>query len=93
MLKILAYTASLGLILRTTNVGTQKIDGWVLKTNRITTARFLVQDKFGWIGFFKKTFLLTVISMKVILGIIFFFLAMQTYILIQKGLPKRLILF
>lgn len=70
-----AYAAQLGLILRSTNVNTQKIDELALKTYEMTTAGFLVEDKLGRIRFFEKTFLLTDTSMKIILEIPFFLLS------------------
>ena len=42
-----AYAAKLGLRLRPTNVGAQKIDGLVLETHGMTSARFLIQDSQG----------------------------------------------
>lgn len=66
------YTAKLGLTLRPTNVGIQKIDGLALKTHGIITARFSVVDKLRRIRFFGKTFLLANTSIEVVIGILFF---------------------
>ena len=66
------YTAKLGLTLNPTNVSVQKINRLVLKTYKMTTARFLVIDKLGQIKFFEKTFLLANTSIEVVLGILFF---------------------
>lgn len=67
----LAYAAKLGLTLRATNIGVQKIDGLPLKTHEMITARFSVIDKLGQIRFFEKTLLLADTSIKVVLGMPF----------------------
>ena len=42
-----AYAKKLGLRVRQTNVGAQKIDGSHLKTFEMVIASFLLQDKLG----------------------------------------------
>ena len=66
-----AYTAHLGLKVRMTNVGVQKIDRSSLATYGIVIAAFQVVNKLGRSRFFQETFLLADISMKVILGMPF----------------------
>ena len=66
-----ASTAHLGLKLRMTNVGAQKIDRSSLATYDMIIAAFQVVDKLGSFCFFQETFLLADISMEVVLGISF----------------------
>lgn len=67
----LAYVAKLGLKPRLTNIGTQKTDGLVLETHKMTSASFLLQDSQKRVWFFEKTFLLTNSNIKVVLGMAF----------------------
>lgn len=48
----LAFAKQLGLQIRLTNFGAQKIDGLSLKTFGIIIARFQIEDKFGKARFF-----------------------------------------
>ena len=66
-----AYASKLGLRVRHTNVGAQKIDGSTLQTFEMVLADFQVEDKLGKARFFQKTFLLADISAEVVLGIPF----------------------
>ena len=66
-----AYAAYLGLKVRVTDVGPQKIDGSSLATHGIVIAIFQIVDKLCRSRFFPKTFLLTDISMDVVLGMSF----------------------
>ena len=66
-----AYVAHLGLKVRVTDVGGQKIDGSSLATYGMVIAAFQVVDKLGRSRFFLETFLLVDISMKVVLGMPF----------------------
>ena len=66
-----AYTAHLGLKVRVSNVGMQKIDGSLLATYGMAIAAFQVVNKLSRFLFFQKTFLLADISMEVVLGISF----------------------
>ena len=43
----------IGLTLRSTNVGAQKIDGSPLETYGIVSAKFLLQDSLGKVRFFE----------------------------------------
>lgn len=65
------YIVKLGLRSRPTNVNTEKIDGLVLKTHGIISARILLQNSQRKIRFFKETFLLDDINIEVVLGICF----------------------
>ena len=67
----LAYKAHLGLKVRVTDVGVQKIDGSLLATYGIVIATFQVVNKLGRSWFFQETFLLAGINMKVVLGMPF----------------------
>ena len=53
----LAYVEMLGLKIRKTNVGAQKIDGSALETFEMMIADFQVEDKSGEPKFFQETFL------------------------------------
>ena len=66
-----AHAAHLGLKVRVTNVGAKKIDGFLLAIPDMVIAAFQVVDKLGRSQFFQETFLLTDISMKVVLGMLF----------------------
>ena len=66
-----AYTAYLGLKVRVTNVGAQKIDRFSLAICGMVIAAFQIVNKFGCSRFFQKTFLLVDISMQVILSMLF----------------------
>lgn len=56
---------------RPTNVNVQKIDGLILKIHGITLASFLFQNSLGSVRFFEETFLLTNISIKLVLKMLF----------------------
>lgn len=65
------YVASLGLSIWETNIQAQKIDGLTLVIYGLVIARFSIQDK--WKGpIFWKIFLVSDISIEVILEILFF---------------------
>ena len=66
-----AFAAKLGLSIRPTGIGAQKIDGSALKTYGMVIAGFSIQDKTGKIRFFEETFLLADTSMEVVLGMPF----------------------
>ena len=67
-----AYTAHLGLKVRVTNIGAQKINKSLLATYGMVIAAFQVVNKLDCSQFFQETFLLANISMKVVLGMPFF---------------------
>ena len=66
-----AYAKKLGLRIRQTNVGAQKIDGSHLNIFGIVTAGFSLQNKLGKVQFFQKTFLMTDTRIEVVLGMLF----------------------
>ena len=70
-----AYVSKLGLRVRHTDVGAQKIDGSTLETFEIVLTNFQVEDKLGRARFFQETFLLANTSVELILGM--FFLALS----------------
>lgn len=79
----------MGLISRPTNINTQKIDGFPLKTYDMAPAKFLLQNSLEKMQFFEKTFLLADTSIKVVLKMIFFFLAIKTSCLVHWELFCR----
>ena len=66
-----AFAARLGLSVRPTGIGAQKIDGSALRTYGMAIAGFSIQDKSGRAQFFEETFLLADTSMEVVLGMPF----------------------
>ena len=66
-----ALTEKLGLVVRTTNVGAQKIDGTTLETYGMVVAVFSVTDQANRVRFFEETFLVANISPDVVLGMPF----------------------
>ena len=69
------FAKKLGLPLRLTDVGVQKIDGTTLDTHRIVVADFLVKDKANQIRFFEETFLVSNVSPEVVFGMLFLILS------------------
>ena len=65
------FAWKLGLHIRKTNVGAQKIDGSALETFEMMIADFQVKDKGNRPRFFQKTFLVADTKFKVVLGILF----------------------
>ena len=57
----------LGLPVRPTNVGAQKIDGTMLDTFGMMVTAFSVTDKANWVRFFEETFLVANVSSEVVL--------------------------
>ena len=66
-----AFAERLSLVVQTTNVGAQKIDGTTLKTYRIVVAAFSVTDQPNRIRFFEQTFLIANVSPDVVHGMPF----------------------
>ena len=69
--KTLAYAAHIGLKVRVTDVGAQKIDESLLATYGMVITLFQVVNKLSRSRFFQETFLLADISKEVILGMLF----------------------
>ena len=66
-----AYAKKLGLRIRQTDVGAQKIDGSHLDTFGMVIAGFSLQNKLGKVRFFQETFLVADTRMEVVLGMPF----------------------
>ena len=64
-------TRNLGLPIRPTDVRAQKIDSTMLDTFGMIVSAFSVMDKANRVRFFEKTFLVTNVSLKVVLGMPF----------------------
>ena len=73
-----------------TDVSTQKINGSLLETYYMVIAIFQVLDKFDQSRFFKKTFLLTDIGMKIVFDTLFWPLLILTSNLQKKTHLKNL---
>ena len=84
-----AYTAHLGLKVRMTDVGAQKIDGSSLAIYGMVIAAFQVVNKLGRSRFFQETFLLADISMEVVLGMPFLSLSNADVQFAEKELTWR----
>ena len=65
------FAKQLGLSIRPTDVGAQKIDGTTLDTYGIGVAAFSVEDKANRVRFFEETFLVANVSPEVVFGIPF----------------------
>lgn len=68
---ISTYTLKLGFVIRKIDIGTQKIDSSIFITYKMVIASLSLQNKFGYIKFFEKTFLLAEISIQVVLEMSF----------------------
>ncbi len=66
-----AFVQQLGLKIRKTNIGAQKIDGTTLETYEMVVSAFLVSDKDGRERFFEESFLLADIRPDIVLGMLF----------------------
>ena len=69
------FAKQLGLPIRPTDVGAQKIDGTTLDTYGMVVAAFSVEDKDNRVRFFEETFLVANVSPEIVLGIPFFTLS------------------
>ena len=67
----LAFVKELGLPIKPTDVGAQKIDGTTLETYGMVVAAFSVEDKANRVRFFEETFLVANVSPEVVLGMLF----------------------
>ncbi len=66
-----AFAQQLGLKIRKTNVGVQKINGITLKTYGMVVSTFFVLDKDGREKFFRESFLLADVKPDIVLGMLF----------------------
>ena len=85
----LAHAAHLGLKVKVTHVGVQKINGSLLVTYSMVIAAFQVVDKLGRSWFFQETFLLADISIEVVLGMPFLTLSNVDVQFAEKELTWR----
>ena len=69
------FAKQLGLPIRPTDIGTQKIDGTMLDTQGMVVAAFSLVDKANQVRFFEETFLMANVSPEVVLGMLFFTLS------------------
>ena len=69
------FAKELGLSIRPTDIGAQKIDGTTLETYDMVVAVFSMEDKANRVRFFEKTFLVANISPEVVLEMPFFILS------------------
>ena len=83
------YALKLGLKVRLTNDGAQKIDDFTLETFGMVLASFQVEDKLKKAQFFQKTFLLADLSVEVVLGIPFLILSNANIQFARKKLTWR----
>ena len=67
----LAFAEKLGLVVQSTNIGAQKIDGTIFEIYRMVVAAFSVIDQANKVKFFKKTFLVVNISPDIVVKILF----------------------
>ena len=66
-----AFAERLGLVVQTTNVGAQKINGTTLETYGMVVAAFSVTDQANRVRFFEETSLVANVSPNVVLGMPF----------------------
>ena len=69
------FVKELGLSIRLTDVEAQKIDGIMLDSFEMVVRVFSMTDKANWVEFFEETFLVTNVSPKIVLGILFLILS------------------
>lgn len=67
----LAYLVKLGITTQKTSIRAQKINNSLLETYNIFLTRFLLFESLSKVKHFKKSLLLAIISIEVILGISF----------------------
>ena len=70
-----AFAEKLGLIVQSTNVGAQKIDGTTLEIYGMVVAAFSVTDQVNRVRFFEETFLVVNVSLDIVFGMLFFTLS------------------
>ena len=69
------FAKQLGLPIRPTDIGAQKIDGIILDTHGMIVVAFSVVDKANWVRFFEETFLVANVSLEVVFGMPFLILS------------------
>ena len=70
-----AFAKKLGLVVQTTNFGTQKIDGTIFEAYEMVVAAFSITNQVDRVRFFEEIFLVANVSPEVVLGIPFFSLS------------------
>ena len=65
------FAERLGIVVQTTNVSAQKIDGTTLETYGMVVAAFSITDQAKRIRFFEEIFLVANVSPDVVLGMLF----------------------
>ena len=70
-----SFVKQLGLSIRPTDVGAQKIDGTILDTHGMVVAAFSVVDKANRVKFFEETFLVANVGPEIVFGMSFFTLS------------------
>lgn len=86
----LIYVANLGFKVRLTDVGAYKINGSILKIFEMVLASFQIKEEHEKIWFFQKTFLVTNISMEMILNIFFLIFSNANILFAKQELIQRL---
>ena len=71
----LTFVQELGLSIRPTDVGAQKINGITLDTYGIVVATFSMTDKTNRVRFFEETFLVANVNPEIVFGMLFFTLS------------------
>ena len=69
------FAKKLGLPIRPTDIGAQKIDGTTLDIYGMVIAAFFIENKANQVRFFEEIFLVTNVSPKVVLRMSFFTLS------------------
>ena len=85
-----AFVEKLGLVVQTTNVGVQKIDGTTLETYGMVVAAFSVIDQADKIKFFEEIFLVINVSPNMVLEMYFFILSGADVNFLKRELWWRL---
>ena len=83
------HAKQLGLQVRKTDVGAQKIDGSLLKTFEMVITGFQVEDKLDRAWFFQESFLLAETSIEVVLGMPFLTFSNADFQFVEKKLIWR----
>ena len=78
------FAEKLGLVVKFTNVGTQKIDSTTFETYEIVVAAFSVTDQTNRVKFFEETFLMANVGQDVVFGMSFLTLSSA-----NVNFPKR----
>ena len=83
------FTKQLSLFIRPTDIGVQKNDSPTLDTLKMVVTTFSITDKVNWVIFFEETFLVANVSLKVVLGMLFFTLNSANIDFLDRKLQWR----